>query len=158
VFDAAAALLGLCNHMLYEAQAPVLLAQAATNFIATHDWPAPLPGAWHIDDKAQLDLLPLLGTLVAAPDVGAGAAQFHATLVAALTDWAQQACAKSGLNTVVFGGGCFLNHLLTPHLRQNLEIKGVTLLTPTHTSPGDASIALGQAWVALHHLETTQCV
>ncbi len=158
VFDAAAALLGLCSYMQYEAQAPVLPENTASSFIATHGWSVPLPGGWHMDNNAQLDLLPLLAALEIATDVAAGAAQFHATLVAALTDWVQQACARSGLTTVVFGGGCFLNRLLTRHLRQNLENLGLTVRTPERTSPGDASIALGQAWVALHHLETKQCV
>jgi hydrogenase maturation protein HypF len=158
VFDAAAGLLGLSTHMQFEAQAPVLLEQAASIFIANHGWPLVRPDAWHINDDAQLDLLPLLATLGVANDVTAGAAQFHATLVDALTDWVTQSCAKGRLNTVVFGGGCFLNRLLTLHLRQNLENNGITVLTPQRTSPGDASISLGQAWVARHHLETNICV
>jgi hydrogenase maturation protein HypF len=59
---------------------------------------------------------------------------------------------------LAWGGGCFLNALLSLQLRQNLEHNGINVLAPMRTSPGDASIALGQAWVAMHSLETTTCV
>lgn len=148
VFDAAAALLGLCTYMQYEAQSPVLLAQAATVFIEAQGWPEAMANSWSIDDKGQLNLLPLLAGLEGASDVNQAAARFHATLVAALTEWTLQASAVTGLTTLAWGGGCFLNTLLSLHLRQNLEQRGITVLAPVRTSPGDASIALGQAWVA----------
>ena len=151
VFDAAAGLLGLSHTMAYEAQAAVLLEQAATLYIEAHGWPTPMPGAYAISDDGQLDLLPVLASLVDASDVKQAAAVFHATLVAALADWVLHASAKSGLTTLAWGGGCFLNTLLSKHLRQNLEQHGITVLAPVRTSPGDASIALGQAWVAALH-------
>jgi hydrogenase maturation protein HypF len=57
------------------------------------------------------------------------------------------------LTTLAWGGGCFLNALVATHLRQNLEHHGIMVLAPGLTSPGDGSIALGQAWVAVHYLE-----
>jgi hydrogenase maturation protein HypF len=150
VFDAAAGLLGLCSYMQYEAQAPVLLAQAATVFIEAQGWPAPLANGWHIDERGQLNLLPLLAALAGASEVNQAAACFHATLVAALTDWVLQASNNSGLTTLAWGGGCFLNSLLACGLRKNLEQHGITVLAPARTSPGDASIAMGQAWVAMN--------
>jgi hydrogenase maturation protein HypF len=158
VFDAAAGLLGISHTMAYEAQAAVLLEQAATLYIETHGWPAALPGGYAISDDGQLDLLPMLGKLTDAVDTGQAAAVFHVTLVAALTDWVLQAVQTTGLSTLAWGGGCFLNALITAPLRQNLQHNGVTVLVPQRTAPGDASIALGQAWVALHSLETRTCV
>jgi hydrogenase maturation protein HypF len=158
VFDSAAALLRFCSYMKYEAQAPVLLSQEATTYIASKGWPEADPDGWMVSAQGQLDLLPLLATLVDAPDCALAAARFHATLVAALTDWVLQASERTGLKTLAFGGGCFLNQLLSTHLRQNLEKQGLTVLAPVRTSPGDASISLGQAWVAMNQLETTACV
>lgn len=153
VFDAAAGLLGLSEHQQYEAQAAILLEQAATRHIEQHGWPEARAGGWTIDADQQLDLLPLLASLDAASDVGHAAAQFHATLVAALSDWVLQAAQTSGLRTLAWGGGCFLNRLLSLRLRQNLEGNGLRLLAPQRVPPGDASIAVGQAWVALKSLE-----
>jgi hydrogenase maturation protein HypF len=71
-----------------------------------------------------------------------------------LTDWVLQASAATGLSTLAWGGGCFLNTLLSSGLRQNLEQGGITVLAPVDTSPGDGSIALGQAWITMNSLET----
>ncbi|MDD2919344.1 carbamoyltransferase HypF [Rhodoferax sp.] len=158
VFDAGAGLLGLSHSMAYEAQAAILLEQAATLFIDSHGWPNPMPGGYLISDDGQLDLLPVLGALIDTRNVQHAAAVFHATLVMALTEWGLQAAKTTGLNTLAWGGGCFLNTLLTSQLRQNLQHNGITVLAPLRTSPGDASIALGQAWVALQSLETNRCV
>jgi hydrogenase maturation protein HypF len=70
-----------------------------------------------------------------------------------LTDWVLRASQSTGLTTLAWGGGCFLNALVATHLRQNLEHHGIMVLAPGLTSPGDGSIALGQAWVAVHYLE-----
>jgi hydrogenase maturation protein HypF len=156
-FDAVSGLLGLSHTMAYEAQAAMLLEQAATLSIESHGWPTPLPGGYALSDDGQLDLLPMLGALLDVNDVHQAAAVFHVTLVAALTDWVMQAVHTTGLTTLAWGGGCFLNALLASQLRQNLQHNGVTVLVPQRTAPGDASIALGQAWVALNSLETTTC-
>jgi hydrogenase maturation protein HypF len=154
VFDAAAALLGLCSHMKYEAQAAIFLEQAAARHIEFHGWAqAVAANGWVISHDGQLDLLPLLATLDGAANVDYAAALFHATLVAALTDWVLRAVRASGLTTLAWGGGCFLNTLLSVELKKDLEHHGITVLTPLHLSPGDASIALGQSWVALNSLE-----
>jgi hydrogenase maturation protein HypF len=153
VFDAAAGLLGLSERLQYEAQAAILLEQAATRHIEQHGWPEPLAGGWVINAERQLDLLPLLAALEAATDVDHAAAQFHATLVAALSEWVLQAALANGLRTLAWGGGCFLNTLLSLGLRQNLEKHDLRLLSPQRFSAGDASIAVGQAWIALKSLE-----
>lgn len=156
-FDAAAALLGLCTHMDYEAQAAMLLEQAAQAHIARHGWPAPLAQGWRMQSTAtgltELDLLPLLGTLADLRNPAQGAALFHATLVDALTAWASTQARAQGLDTVAFGGGCFLNALLGTRLQAQLQAHGLRVLRPVWVSPGDGGIALGQAWVAQQFLE-----
>ncbi len=153
VFDAAAGLLGLCDRMQYEAQAAMLLEQAASRHIERQGWPPAMAGGWRIGVDRQPDLLALLGSLPGAVDVDQAAAVFHATLVAALSEWVLKAARERGLSTLAWGGGCFLNSLLSSELRQNLEKNGLTVLAPRRLSPGDASIAVGQAWVALNSLE-----
>jgi hydrogenase maturation protein HypF len=154
VFDAAAGLLGLCTHMQYEAQAAMLVEQAAARHIERHGWPQAMQDGWRISGDAELDLLPVLAALDAAADVDQAAARLHATLVAALGDWVARAAQASGLRTLAWGGGCFLNALLSAGLRQNLESRGIAVLAPQRASPGDSGIALGQAWVAINSLES----
>lgn len=154
VFDAAAGLLGISQTLAYEAQAAILLEQMATGFVDAHGWPEPLPGGYAISDQGQLNLLPLLASMIDASDVAQAAARFHATLVAALAEWVLRASTHSGLTTLAWGGGCFLNALVSTQLRQNLEHHGIMVLAPRLTAPGDGSIAIGQAWVALRYLES----
>jgi hydrogenase maturation protein HypF len=153
VFDAAAGMLGLCWKMDYEAQAAIFVEQAATRYIERHGWPAAFASDWQLDANGQLDLLPLLATLDGVNEVDLVAARFHTGLVAALGEWVMQAVAVTGLDTIAFGGGCFLNALLFRGLRQNLEKRGLRVLAPVRVPPGDGGIAVGQAWVAINSLE-----
>lgn len=149
VFDAAAALLGLCPVMSFEAEAAIALEQLATGYIARHGLPAPLADGWDIDNGV-LDLRPLFAVLanMGGRDItGQGAALFHATLVAALDEWIGEAAATSGIRDIAFGGGCFLNRLLSAGLRERLQARGYEVLEAVKQGPGDTAIALGQAWI-----------
>jgi hydrogenase maturation protein HypF len=139
VFEAAAALLGLCSHMKYEAQAAMLLEQAATRAAKLRGPSRPMEGGWKLGAHGQLDLLPLLASLDARESANRAAGRFHATLVAALTDWVLRAAESTGVATIAWGGGCFLNQLLAAGLRQRLEDGGLSVLAPRLLSPGDAS-------------------
>ncbi|OIN90454.1 MAG: carbamoyltransferase HypF [Comamonadaceae bacterium CG1_02_60_18] len=153
LFDAAAALLGLCNHSQYESQAAIVLEQAAARHIQAHGWPPAMPGGWALDDNFQLDFLPVLATLLNAQAVDFAAARFHATLIAGLVQWLMRAVEHTGVTTVALAGGCLHNALLSAGLAQQGAQRGLNVLRPTRTSPGDASISLGQAWVAMQSLE-----
>ncbi|MBI3480987.1 MAG: carbamoyltransferase HypF [Nitrosomonadales bacterium] len=153
VFDAAAGLLGLCRKMEFEAQAAIMLEQAATRHITVHGWPSALAQGWDITADGLLNLLPVLAFLAnefdsSERDTEYGAAVFHATLVAALAEWVRQVAQQTGIVTLACGGGCFFNKLLTRGLCERLEPSGITMLTAQAVLPGDTSIALGQAWVA----------
>lgn len=150
LFDAAAGLLNLSRRMDFEAQAAIALEQAATRYIDAHGWPKPL--AWDIDAEGRLDLLPTLALLAGRDDADAAAAAFHSTLVFALAEWTRRAADLAGIGTVACGGGCFLNKLLSRGLRRALETSGFDVLEAQRVSPGDAAIALGQAWVAQRSL------
>lgn len=152
LFDAASGLLGLCLKMEMDAEAAIRLEQAAARRIEARSWPEPMRQGWSLVDGV-LDLRPLLGRLTGQRDPEEGAALFHATLVAALCEWTHRACTTTGIETVALGGGCFFNHLLATGLRRELEDLGLRVLAPVRLVPGDAGLALGQAWVALHLLE-----
>jgi hydrogenase maturation protein HypF len=104
-------------------------------------------GGYRIAD-GLLDLLPLMLTLVDEGDPLRGAARFHATLVEALTAWCVDSAQRQGLGTIVFGGGCFMNEILTNGLRARLNAAGLAVAEPRQVPPNDGGISLGQAWVA----------
>lgn len=143
-FDAAAGLLGVRQVSAFEGQAAMHLEGLAER----HGRVAPLDAGWRIDGGV-LDLLPLAARLADLGDAAYGAALFHATLVAALADWAVRAAREAGLATVALGGGCFVNHVLSTGLRERLERQGLRVLEARQAPPNDGGLALGQAAVAI---------
>lgn len=159
-FDAAAAVLGLCDRQQDEAEAAVALQRAAERHLAAHGATRPLDGGWRIDAAGRLDLLPLLQHLWAAHEAGqpaeSGAALFHATLGEALVDWCGDAATRCGVRLAVLSGGCFYNVLLREQVTAGLAARGLKVLWPRDSGPGDAGLALGQAWVARHALAASR--
>jgi hydrogenase maturation protein HypF len=153
LFDAAAALLGLCPVHRHEGEAAMRL-EAVAGDLAAEPW----PDAWQIDTDGRLTW-PGLWTRLAdagAPtdngDTAQVAAAFHATLVAALTDWVDHHARATGLAQVALGGGCFINRRLRNGLVTALTHRGLFPLEARQAPPGDGGIALGQAAIALDAL------
>lgn len=140
-FDAAAGVLGLSVRQAHEAEAAIALEQAATAWLAGHAAPA-LPAP-------SLDLWPLLTALLDEADAGRGAALFHLALAQGLVAAAAEAAARQPAPaTVVLGGGCFFNRLLSQQVTQGLQARGLAVHRPASVGCGDAGLALGQAWAA----------
>ena len=144
-FDAAAGLLGVSRRMAFEGQAAMLLEGLADR----HGPVAPDHGLYAIDAANELDLTALALELADLRDPGFGAALFHATLVAALSEWAARAVDTLDVTTIACGGGCFLNAILARGLRARLAVRGITMLEAGQVPPNDGGLSLGQAWVAM---------
>lgn len=141
-FDAAAGLLGLCLRQREEAEAAIALERRASAWLEQGGRPVLPP--------PTLDLLPLVAGLADETDAGRGAARFHLALAQGLVQAAAQAARHSGARVVALGGGCFFNRLLSREVTSGLQAAGLAVLRPQHSSCGDASLALGQAWIAAH--------
>lgn len=149
-FDAMAGLLGLSVRQAAEAEAAIALEHAADAALARCRH-----ATWHPGDGDGLDLRPLVATCLAqgdAGDVGAAAATFHLGLADALAQAAIAAAERHGTRAVALGGGCFYNRVLTERLSERLAAAGCTVLRVREPGPGDAGLALGQAWIAAHAL------
>lgn len=144
-FDAAAGALGLSVRQAFEAEAAIALERLATQAL-----PA---GAQAATLAPTLDLRGVVGNLFDVPrdDEAArerAALRFHHALADGLADAAVRAAHERGVETVVFGGGCFLNRVLSERLAMQLQAAGLAVHAPRQTPCGDAGLALGQAWVA----------
>ncbi|MEZ5994140.1 MAG: carbamoyltransferase HypF [Hyphomonadaceae bacterium] len=140
LFDAAAALLGVCSHNSYEGEAAMRLEALAGA-------PRVVDGAWRIVD-GELDLRPLMARLADEADPSAGAALFHGVLAEALCEWAGGAARARALKQVALGGGCFANRVLTEQVLKGLRARGLEPLLPRLAPAGDGGLSLGQAHVA----------
>jgi hydrogenase maturation protein HypF len=143
-FDAAAGLLGVRDVQSFEGQAPMLLEGLA----ARHGTVRPLADGYRIGPDGVLDLLPLAQSLLDARSASYGAALFHSTLIDALAAWAAAAACGAGVGTVAFGGGCFLNAILSSGLRARLVADGFSVIEARQAPANDGGLALGQALVA----------
>jgi len=144
LFDAAAGLLGVKKIAAFEGQAAMLLEGMAER----HGPVAPLEWGYTLE-QGKLGFLPLLECLADTGDTGFGAALFHATLTAGLAAWMAAMMEKTGLNDVAFGGGCFLNKLLSADLALRLQKMGANVYQACQAPPNDGGLSLGQAWIAM---------
>ncbi len=140
LFDAAAALLGLCRRNGYEGEGAMRLEGLVRR-------PQILAGGWHCDGGV-LDLSPLFAVLADLDDPVAGAELFHGTLAAALADFALPFLATSEPRRLALTGGCAANRVLAETLGERLAEAKVELLLPRRAPPGDGGISLGQALIA----------
>jgi hydrogenase maturation protein HypF len=94
------------------------------------------------------DLAAFVASLCDESDVGRGAARFHHVLARRLVREAVAAAHARGTRTVALAGGCFHNRLLSRLIDEGLRAAGMTVWRPGEAGPGDAGLALGQAWIA----------
>ena len=155
VFDAVAALCGLCFAVTYEGQAAVLLEEA-------QDWTEggayDLPFTANAGELLEADAAALFraaaGDRLRGVPVGRVARRFHRGLAEGLADWARAGAEQCGVTAVALGGGVLNNRTLAEELPAALAARGLTPLLPLAYPAGDGSIALGQAaWGRLRSLK-----
>ena len=141
LFDAAAALTGLCTRASFEGQAPMLLEAAADGQAEGVD----LPLAEDAAGLLRSDWSPLLAILL---DNGRSIAEragcFHATLSHALLRQALAIRKIHGIAQVGLCGGVFQNRLLTGQVVSALRDQGFTVHMPVEIPVNDAGISYGQ--------------
>lgn len=150
LFDAAAALSGICADASYEGEGPMRLESAAWASARLPRTP-PLPlrrdatGLWRTDWAPLLDML-----RDASQPVEERAARFHASLAAALVAQAETLRAATGCVDVGLTGGVFQNRLLSEWTLAALAQAGFRAHLPSRMPVNDAGLALGQVMEYLH--------
>lgn len=159
LFDAAAAILGICDKATYEGEPAIELEAAAwralDNEIAHFpddnagyfaSGPSWLDGPYVLDQKALFEAL--LGGIEAGAPADRLALDFHVAVARSSARIAREICAREGIDIVALSGGVFMNRLLLRLLTRELKDAGLAVLVP-HTVPvNDGCIAYGQAAVA----------
>lgn len=151
LFDAAAALLGVCERTSFEAEAAMRLEALAARY-GTVTPPSGLIRFEQDGDVEVMNSLALLERLIDEPDAAQGAALFHAALAQDLVQWLTRHVHQTKINHVVLAGGCFLNRILTTAVIRGCEAEGMHVYRARQLSPGDEGVSLGQAWVAQQQL------
>ena len=162
LFDAAAAILGICGKATYEGEPAIELEAAAWRALGGK--PVRLDGNdtgvfTSADDSPILDPQPLIEALLNGIEAGAPADRlalgFHIAITHATTHIACEICDREGLDTVALSGGVFMNRLLLQLLTHELKDAGLAVLVPHAAPVNDGCIAYGQAAIARAHLAQT---
>lgn len=166
LFDAAAALLGVCTTPQYEGEAAILLEAEAHKAEAF--------GKQLEDERYRIEFIKNTATenstaadtsvllMDAAPvfaavldDMQAGlpvpviAARFHNAFVRAVVDVAEVVRATYGIEVMALAGGVFMNRFLLERVLVRLQERGFTVALNKELPPNDASISYGQAVLGL---------
>jgi len=150
LFDAVASLIGLRQHITYEAQAAIELEIAATTGTPLDPYRFGMCGV-------ELDPGPVVTAIVEDVRRGCSVADmaltFHLALTALVVAVARRIRETRPLATVALTGGVFQNSLLTMACVDGLEAAGFHVLTHHLVPPNDGGLALGQAYIATHRTE-----
>ncbi len=150
LFDAAAALCGICTHASFEGEGPMKLEAAALQYGEKAD-PIPLPLEKNDAGLLETDWAPLLPMLMDQEHSPAHRAScFHASMSNALLEQARRLRDQTGINDIGLTGGVFQNRLLTEMSKALLEQNGFRVHMPQRIPANDGGICLGQVMEFLY--------
>jgi hydrogenase maturation protein HypF len=150
LFDAVAALAGVCGRVSFEGQAAIALEGLAAAAPPDDDYPFEL--ATDGEGLLVVDTRPLIAAVREDAARGVGAARiarrFHAAVVAMVAGVCGRLRAANGLGAVALSGGVFLNALLTAEVAARLEGDGFRVYRHHRVPPNDGGLCLGQMALA----------
>ena len=140
LFDAAAALTGVCTRSSFEGQGPMMLEALADKPGNSVELPLEIR-----DNLLITNWEPLLPVLLDSTlTVADRAACFHASMAQAMLQQARTIRSRHGVNTIGFSGGVFQNRVLTEHAMELLSSDGFSVHLPEMIPVNDAGISFGQ--------------
>ncbi len=143
VFDAAAALLGLCTRSSFHAEAPMRLENIVSP-VTNEVYP--------YDDGTEISMAPAFRAMVdevmGGVDVGLISTKFHNTVSEIIVNRVAGISRESGIRTVALSGGTFQNRYLSSRVESGLLDAKFKVLFPRQLPSNDGGIALGQLVIA----------
>ena len=141
LFDAAAALTGLCAEASFEGQGPMLLEAVSQG----NGIPVELPLSRDEAGLLMADWEPLLDILMnEIRPVADRSTIFHASMAETILQQARQARTAHGVSEIGLSGGVFQNRVLTELAVALLENDGFSVTLPETVPVNDAGISFGQ--------------
>ncbi|MBQ1343125.1 MAG: carbamoyltransferase HypF [Firmicutes bacterium] len=152
LFDAAAALCGVCPFATYEGQAAVEFEQKLNEPTADEALPDYEFDLLESDECLILDWRPLIRGMIGDRLNGASPSTlsygFHRATARACLDLCRRLREKSGMNDVALSGGCWQNVWLLEEVCRLLDEAGFNVMTNRAVPCNDGGLSYGQAAVA----------
>ncbi len=143
LFDAAAALCGLCSNSTFHAEAPMRL-EGAIDQTETGSYPFSIDGPIETTGIIR-GICEDLEQKVAVPVI---AARFHNSVINTIFAGVEKIASESGVNKVVLSGGSFQNKYILEKVEEGLKERGYECYSPVEIPANDGGIALGQLVIA----------
>uniref|UniRef100_A0A7C2I180 Carbamoyltransferase Kae1-like domain-containing protein n=1 Tax=Ammonifex degensii TaxID=42838 RepID=A0A7C2I180_9THEO len=156
LFDAVAALLGVCWEATYEGQAAVELGEMV---LPPEEGEKISPYPFAVEGEVISPTGIITGVLA---DLRKGktrefiATRFHNTLLAIIIEVVKRVREITGLVRVALSGGTWQNRYLLARAKELLTREGFTVLCHRQVPPNDGGLSLGQAVVA--YRRAVECV
>ena len=152
LFDAVAALCGICASVNYDGQAAIEL-EALCDPNDRGRYPLDLDRA---GEMLEIDPRPAVAAIGADAAAGVSpgviARRFHNGVARVTVQACAEAAASAATETVVLSGGVFQNRRLAEAVAAGLDRRGLRVLMPERLPANDGGISYGQAAVAAHRI------
>lgn len=145
LFDAVAALIGICTYSGFEAEAPMRL-ESLIDSTCNDSYLYAFNKS--ISFKPMFD--EILSDLENKISTSIIAAKFHNTLLKVILEVSEFNRKKNGISKVVLSGGVFQNRYLLAHAERLLLENKFDVMTHNKVPSNDGGIALGQLVIAAH--------
>jgi len=148
LFDAVSALLNICHHASYHAEAPMRLeAEVDTNEHGTYPFSTETP------ISMKMGFSGIINDLKSGLNISKIAAKFHNTIVEMIGEMVIKIRNEHQINIVALSGGTFQNRVILERTENLLQVNGFEVFTQSTIPSNDGGIALGQLAIAAKRRE-----
>ncbi|MBI5102163.1 MAG: carbamoyltransferase HypF [Nitrospirae bacterium] len=153
LFDAVAALTGICDHNTFEGEAAMALESLASPGIED-DYPVDI----HFSDMMEIDFgmtfFMVLKDLEAGVPVSVISSRFHNTVAACVVNVVLKLSAMHNIRKIALSGGVFQNNYLLKRIVEALSAASLKVLINDSVPCNDAGISLGQAYIIRERIKS----
>jgi len=151
LFDAVAALLGVCQTNSYEGECAVLLQYAAEKEERAGIKPLDMRFTQAYENgRVVFGWADIVQKCLSRRE--GAALGFHRAVCGMIEEMCLLARETEHINDIALSGGVFQNLFLLEMVKERLSVLGFAVYTNEAVPPNDGGIALGQAYVALRQL------
>lgn len=147
LFDAAAALLGICSFASYEAEGPIKL-EALCDEKIEDSYKSKVSGG----DPYLIDTDPVFDGMLKDFKKGRNkkliATKFHNSMAEIIVGMVKRLSKKSRVKNIALSGGVFYNKFLMQRVLKGFQELDLNIFTNKKNNVGDLNIALGQYYVS----------
>ncbi len=158
LFDGVSSILGICNNLTYEGQAPIELENSSVRVTLTKLPKQAKPFIQNKNNKLIINWHPLIAYIIKerinkTTHKSLLGGIFHTALALSFYETTLKIKDTTNINSVALSGGVFFNKLFYETLYSLLNWHGFNVLTHKKLSPGDECISVGQAITTAFNFE-----